>query len=91
MPVTLQLPNVLSPLAGGARTLSSDGGTLAEVVGEVSRRFPELGPRLRDERGEPYPFVTIYLNDEDIRFLGGFAAPVKPGDVVTVVPAVAGG
>ena len=91
MSVTLQLPNVLSRLAGGARSLSSEGGTLADVVGDVSRRFPELGPRLRDEKGELYPFVTIYLNDEDVRFLGGFSAPVRDGDVVTVVPAVAGG
>jgi len=91
MSVTLQLPNVLSRLAGGARTLSSEGGTLADVVGDVSRRFPELGPRLRDEKGELYPFVTIYLNDEDVRFLGGFSAPVRDGDVVIVVPAVAGG
>jgi molybdopterin converting factor small subunit len=54
-------------------------------------RFPALAPRLRDENGAPYPFVTIYLNDEDIRFLGGFTAPVQPGDELSVVPAVAGG
>jgi molybdopterin synthase sulfur carrier subunit len=91
MPITLQLPNVLARLAGGARSVTAEGQTLADVVGDLSRRFPELGPRLRDERGEPYPFVTIYLNDEDIRFHGGFAAPVQDGDVLIIVPAVAGG
>ena len=91
MSVTLQLPAVLSRLAGGARALPAEGGTLGDVVGDVSRRFPALAPRLRDEQGELYPFVTIYLNDEDVRFLGGFEAAVKDGDVVTVVPALVGG
>jgi len=91
MSITVQLPNVLSRLAGGARQLDGEGTTLSEVIGEICGRFPQLAPRLRDANGEPYPFVTIYLNDEDIRFQGGFGAPVKSGDVVTVVPAVAGG
>ena len=91
MSVTVQLPSVLARLAGGARALDGEGATLADVIGEICGRFPQLATRLRDERGEPYPFVTIYLNDEDIRFLGGFGAPVRDGDVVTVVPAVAGG
>jgi molybdopterin synthase sulfur carrier subunit len=91
MSVTLQLPTVLSRLAGGNRTLSAEGETLSDVIAEVGARFPELLPRLRDSAGELYPFVSIYLNDEDIRFQGGFTASVKDGDVVTVVPAVAGG
>jgi molybdopterin converting factor small subunit len=91
MSVTLQLPNVLARLAGGQPRLSADGATLGEIIDQVSGRFPELAPRLRDDKGEPYPFVTIYLNDDDIRFQGGFGAQVKDGDVVTVVPAVAGG
>ncbi|HEV8150520.1 MAG TPA: MoaD/ThiS family protein [Gemmatimonadales bacterium] len=91
MPVTLQLPNVLSRLADGKRTLSAEGDTLSAVLRDICGRFPELGRRLRDAHGELYPFVSIYLNDEDIRFRGGFDAAVKDGDVVTVVPAVAGG
>jgi sulfur-carrier protein len=91
MPITLELPQVLARLAGGARSLAAEGGTLGAVVDDVTRRFPALAPRLRDAAGEPYAFVTIYLNDEDVRFQGGFSAPVRDGDVVTVVPAVAGG
>ena len=58
---------------------------------DVATRYPALGPRLRDAQGKPYPFVNFYLNDQDVRFRGGFAAPVQDGDEVTVIPAIAGG
>jgi molybdopterin synthase sulfur carrier subunit len=90
MPI-ISLPSVLTPLANGEHTLSVSGNTVGETIDDVSRRYPSLSPRLRDEAGEPYPFVTIYLNDEDIRFIGGFDAPVQPTDELSVVPAVAGG
>lgn len=91
MPVTLSLPTVLAPLAGGRRMLEADGATLGAVVSDVARRYPGLAPRLRDESGNPYRFVTFYVNDQDCRFLGGFDAPVQDGDEVAVVPAIAGG
>ena len=91
MSITISLPNVLAKLADGERTLSASGATLGDAVEEVSGRFPNLRPRLVDAEGNPYPFVTYYLNDEDIRFSGGFAAPIQDGDEVTIVPAVAGG
>lgn len=91
MPVTIHLPGVLADLAGGRRVLEAGGATLGGAVADVATRYPELGRRLRDETGKPYPFVTFYLNDEDARFRGGFGAPVRDGDEVTVVPAIAGG
>jgi MoaD family protein len=91
MSVTVNLPTVLARLAGGQRCIEVSGRTLGEVVEQLAARYPDLAPRLRDERGSPYPFVTIYLNGEDIRFRGGFEAPVEDGDEVTVVPAIAGG
>ena len=90
MTVTLFLPAVLARLADGTR-IESAGGTVGEVVGDVATRYPALAERLRDADGKPYPFVTFYLNDEDIRFHGGFDATVQDGDEVTVVPAIAGG
>jgi molybdopterin converting factor small subunit len=78
-------------LTGGQHTIPATGATVSEALDDVVSRFPALSPRLRDENGAPYPFVTIYLNDEDIRFIGGFDAPVQPGDELSVVPAVAGG
>ncbi len=91
MPITITLPNVLSRLADGQRTLQASGSTLGDAVAQVSQRYPNLKPRLVDESGNPYPFVTYYLNDEDIRFAGGFGAAIRDGDEVTIVPAVAGG
>lgn len=90
MPITLFLPAVLARLADG-NAITGAGATVGEVVGDVATRFPNLAARLRDADGQPYPFVTFYLNDEDIRFHGGFAAMVNDGDEVTVVPAIAGG
>jgi molybdopterin converting factor small subunit len=91
MPITILLPSVLAPQAEGHRTLDASGSTVGEAITDVVARFPALGPRLRDEQGNLYPFVTLYLNDEDVRFLGGFEATVREGDELSVVPAVAGG
>ena len=90
MSVTLHLPTVLAKLADG-KVLDAQGNTVGAVVDDVASRFPALAPRLRDDAGQPYPFVTFYLNDEDIRFHGGFEAAVQDGDELTVVPAIAGG
>jgi molybdopterin converting factor small subunit len=90
MSVTLHLPTVLAKLAD-SRVVETAGATVGEAVAEVAARYPSLAPRLRDAEGKPYPFVTFYLNDEDIRFQGGFDAKVSDGDELTVVPAIAGG
>jgi molybdopterin synthase sulfur carrier subunit len=91
MSIRVQLPNVLVKLADGHRTLEASGATVGDAVSDIARQFPALAPRLRDERGEPYEFVTFYLNDEDIRLNGGFGQAVRAGDELTIVPAVAGG
>ena len=90
MAVTLHLPAVLAKIVE-ARALDASGETVGEVVADVAARYPALAPRLREASGDPYPFVTFYLNDEDIRFRSGFNAPVHDGDELTVVPAIAGG
>ncbi len=90
MAITVVLPAVLAKLAD-ARSLEAQGGTVGEAVADLAVRYPNLGSRLRDEAGRPYAFVTFYLNDEDIRFNGDFDAPVRDGDELTVVPAIAGG
>ncbi|MFQ5702634.1 MAG: MoaD/ThiS family protein [Gemmatimonadales bacterium] len=91
MSVTINLPTVLANLADGEQTIEANGTTLGEAIDDVAQRFPKLAPRLRDEEGNPYFFVTFYLNDQDIRLMGGFDVRVGDGDDVTIVPAIAGG
>lgn len=91
MSITTYLPTVLARLADGRDTIETGGATVGEAVAEIATRFPQIASRLRDEQGRPYPFVTFYLNDEDIRFRGGFEAAVQDGDELSIVPAIAGG
>lgn len=91
MPVSISLPAVLAKLADGSKVVAAEGRTVGEIISQVAARYPKLAPRLRDDQGNPYPFVTFYLNDEDIRLTGGFETIVRDGDEVTVVPAIAGG
>ena len=90
MPTTLFLPAVLAKFAD-SKQLSASGSTVGAVIADIAERFPTLATRLRDADGNPYQYVTFYLNDEDIRFHGGFDAAVHDGDELTVVPAIAGG
>ena len=74
MPITLHLPTVLAKLADG-RVIEAEGETVGGVVADVATRFPALAPRLRDESGQPYPFVTFYLNDETSASTGASTPP----------------
>ena len=88
---TFTLPSVLAAHIGGIRSVATTGTTVDGAIDALEDQYPQLAPRLRDAAGAPYPFVTFYLNDEDVRLVGGFAAAVSDGDEVTIVPAVAGG
>ncbi len=91
MPVTLRIPTVLARSAGGQTVHEANGATVGDVVADVATRHPELATRLRDAKGEPYPYVIFYVDDEDIRFQQGFKTPVADGAEIVVVPAIAGG
>lgn len=89
--ITILLPSVLSRLADGARRLDVDGETVGEALAEAGKRYPRLAPRLLDAGGNAFPFVLLCVNDQDIRTKGGLQAVVRDGDVITVLPAIAGG
>ena len=90
MPIEFRTPTTLRPYPGGAKAVGGSGPTPAELLGDLDSRHSGLRERLVDDAGLRR-FVNVYLNDEDVRFLGGLEAPVKDGDTVTVLPAVAGG
>ncbi len=91
MAVTVRIPTVLARAAGDETSHQAKGATVGEVVGDLAARHPELGAKLRDEQGRPWPWVVFYVNDEDIRFQKGFNTPVADGAEILVVPAIAGG
>lgn len=90
MAIEVRIPTILRNYTDGAKSVQGSGGTLAEVLGDLDGRHPGLRERLVED-GSLRRFVNVYLNDEDVRFLGGLDAPVSDGDTLTVLPAVAGG
>ena len=90
MAIEVRIPTILRTYTGGAKSVEGAGSTLAELLGDLDSRHQGLRERLVDDAGLRR-FVNVYLNDEDVRFLGGLQTPVADGDTVTVLPAVAGG
>jgi molybdopterin synthase sulfur carrier subunit len=90
MAIEVRIPTILRSYTGGAKSVEGTGSTLAEVLKDIDSRHAGLRDRLVDDAGLRR-FINVYLNDEDVRFLGGVETPVKDGDTVTVLPAVAGG
>ena len=68
-----------------------EAGTVGQALNALTTQHPDLKKHLYSDEGKLRAFVNVYLNDEDVRFLGGLSAPVRDGDTVTVLPAVAGG
>lgn len=91
MTVKVRVPTPLRSLAGGQDTVQLIGGNLLDCINALETQFPGFRERLCDEEGEIRRFVNIYVNGEDVRFLSGLGTPVKSGDEVSIVPAVAGG
>lgn len=91
MGIQVRIPSPLKKLAGGQDVVKAEGRTVGEVIHWLSRSYPELNERLRDERGELRRFINIYVNDEDIRFMNNLETPLKEGDHISIIPAIAGG
>ena len=91
MPVDVRLPTVLRPAAGGQATISAEGATVGEIFEDLIRQHPALKDQLLTEGGEIHRHLNIFLNDDDIRYLGKLDAKVGETDTLTLMPAVAGG
>ena len=90
MSIEVRIPTILRQYTSGEKAVDGSGGTLSELIDDLESRHAGLRGRLVDDKGLRR-FVNVYLNDEDVRFLGGLETAVKDGDSVTVLPAVAGG
>jgi molybdopterin converting factor small subunit len=91
MPVEVRLPTLLRPHAGGAPTVTADGATVGDVFRSLIAEHPGLADSLIDEHGQLHRFVNVYRNDDDIRYLDQLDTKVADGDVISILPAVAGG
>jgi molybdopterin synthase sulfur carrier subunit len=91
MSITVQIPTPFRRLTLGTSQVDCAASDLSELFATLGRQFPDLTPHLRDQAGEVRRFLNIYVNDEDIRFLGGSSYRFQDGDEVLLVPALAGG
>lgn len=91
MSVIVRIPTQLRQLTGGRGEIEVVGSTVGEALKALDAECPGLGERLFDESGQLRRFVNVFVSDEDVRFLQGLETPVPEGQVLSVVPAVAGG
>ena len=91
MPVTVKVPTILRTHTGGEGRIDGEGATVREVLDDLEERYPGIRARLVTDEGALHRFVNVYVNDEDVRYLGALETEVRDGDVVSILPAVAGG
>ena len=90
MAVEVRMTSVLQRVVG-AKSVEAEGGTIAEVLEQINSKYPGFREQITMEDGSLHRFVNIYINDEDIRFMQSLDTPVNAGDVVSILPALAGG
>ena len=90
MAVEVRIPTILRPYTGDQKSVEASGASLSALIDDLESNHPGIKDRLVED-GDLRRFVNVYVNDEDVRFLGGLEAPVTDGDQVVVLPAVAGG
>jgi len=91
MPVKVRIPTPLMKLTNNQAEISAEGATIADILNNLESQFAGIKERICEENGTPRRFINIYLNEEDIRFLEGEKTPIKDGDEISIIPAIAGG
>ena len=87
----VKLPTILRSHAGGEKQVEVDGATLREVLSDLETRYHGITSTVLTDDGALHRFVNVYVNDEDVRYLGSLETEVRDGDTVSILPAVAGG
>ena len=91
MAVTVRIPTPLRPVTGNKSEVSANGSTVRDVLADLAKAHPELASKLTDANGKLRRYVNFFLNEQDIRDLKDADTPVKDGDTLTIMPAIAGG
>ena len=87
----VRIPTPLRKLTNNEEVVEVEAGTIGEAIAELQTRYPGIKERLVDDNGEVRRFVNVYVNEEDIRFLKNKETPLKDGDEISIIPAIAGG
>jgi molybdopterin synthase sulfur carrier subunit len=87
----VRIPTPLRKLTNNEEVVEVQAGTIGEAIAELQSRYPGIKERLLDDNGEVRRFVNVYVNEEDIRFLKNQQTPLKDGDEISIIPAIAGG
>jgi molybdopterin synthase sulfur carrier subunit len=88
---TIKIPPVLRPSVGGEKEVQASGATIGDVLRALAEQHPSTESQLFSEDGQLNRYVNVYLNDEDVRVLGGLDTAVSDRDSVVILPAMAGG
>ncbi len=91
MAVQVRIPTPLRKFTGGQESVEVEGASVGAVLEDLERRHPGIRERICENNGAVRRFVNVYLNGDDIRFLDNLDSPVKDGDEISIVPAIAGG
>ncbi|NOK60657.1 MAG: MoaD/ThiS family protein [Chloroflexi bacterium AL-W] len=91
MSVTISIPTALRQYADGNATITVESTTIGQLLGHLAEQYPQLGNQLYNEQKQLRSFVNVYVGDEDIRHLQGSDTPVPDGEIVSIIPAIAGG
>lgn len=91
MPITVKIPTPLRPMVKGSAELKIEAASVRQLLDAIETDYTGFRARICDDKGELRRFVNLFLNDEDVRYIGGLDAKIKDGDVVSIVPAIAGG
>ena len=91
MAVTVKLPTILRKHAGGEAKVDAEGATLRELLDNLESSYPGITKNVLAEDGGLHRFINVYVNDEDVRYLGSLETELSDGDTVSLLPAVAGG
>ena len=91
MAVEVRIPPVLRKHTGGSSSVKASGGTVAALIEDLEQSYPGFKSHITDPSGQLHRFINLYRNGEDIRYLSQLETQVDDGDVVAILPAVAGG
>ena len=91
MPVTVRIPTPLRKFTGGSASVEANGATVGAIVQDLENQHAGIQERICDDAGKVRRFVNVFVNGDDIRFLSSLDTPVKEGDEISIVPAIAGG